>query len=680
MRPLRRLLAAFVPLFFLGTAPVAAQSLEGVLMPGKVIEGHAKFEGDCRNCHVLLDKAAQDRLCLDCHKDVAQDVTGKRGHHGRIRIDGCRNCHTEHKGRGARIAPLNEMGFDHALTDYLLKGKHISVECRSCHKAGAKFRAAPGKCNDCHRQDDKHKGTLGTACADCHLERSWKETTFDHAKTRFPLGGKHSRVECKACHKTPVFKEAPMTCIGCHKADDRHKARYGEKCETCHVDRSWKEITFDHDTATDYALRGKHRQVKCDTCHAGLLYRDKLQSQCIACHRKDDKHKGTLGSACGDCHVERNWKETRFDHEKTRFPLLGKHGSVECKACHQGNVFKETPMTCIACHKKDDKHKNTLGEKCAQCHVERSWKETRFDHAATRFPLAGKHANVKCADCHTTPDPKATPQACVSCHRKDDRHKGTQSDQCDRCHVAQSWKSVRFDHDRDTRYPLRGKHRTATCESCHGKPAQAAQPAKLGSDCNGCHAKDDVHKAQQGSRCEQCHRESDWKTTTFDHARSRFPLTGGHLKVECKSCHTTAQFKDAKRECMSCHGKQDVHKRRLGTQCETCHNARSWKTWDFNHDRRTRFPLDGAHLKVQCYGCHSRPVDAKATLPSECVACHAADDVHEGGFGRQCERCHVSSTFKSIRQRMGSSGDSLSRDLPAIRRTETALAAALWER
>lgn len=102
MRPLMRWLVTLVPLLFLGALPAAAQSLEGVLMPGKVIEGHAKFEGDCRNCHVLLDKAAQDRLCLDCHKDVAHDVTGKRGHHGRIRIDNCRSCHTEHKGRAAK--------------------------------------------------------------------------------------------------------------------------------------------------------------------------------------------------------------------------------------------------------------------------------------------------------------------------------------------------------------------------------------------------------------------------------------------------------------------------------------------------------------------------------------------------------------------------------------------------
>ena len=41
-------------------------------------------------------------LCLDCHKDVAKDVHGKAGFHGRIREPVCRTCHTEHKGRGAK--------------------------------------------------------------------------------------------------------------------------------------------------------------------------------------------------------------------------------------------------------------------------------------------------------------------------------------------------------------------------------------------------------------------------------------------------------------------------------------------------------------------------------------------------------------------------------------------------
>jgi hypothetical protein len=170
-------------------------------------------------------------------------------------------------------------------------------------------------------------------------------------------------------------------------------------------------------------------------------------------------------------------------------------------------------------------------------------------------------------------------------------------------------------------------------------------------ECVGCHAKDDVHKGQEGKRCEQCHQEANWKTSSFDHARARFALVGSHLTVACNKCHVTARFKDAKSECVACHQKDDVHKRRLGTQCDTCHNPRTWKGWDFDHARKTQFLLDGAHRNLRCEACHNRPVDGRPTLPTTCASCHAGEDVHDGAFGRQCEQCHVTSSFKTVDRR-----------------------------
>jgi hypothetical protein len=569
-------LAAVALALFAGSA--LPQSLEGVLMPGKVIAGHAKLEGQCSNCHVRFDRAAQDRLCLDCHKNVAADVRQKQGHHGRIKAQPCRSCHTDHRGREANIAPLDEATFDHKLTDFALRGAHGKLECQSCHKRKARHREAPSQCISCHKKDDVHKGRLGAACADCHAETRWKEMKFDHSKTRFPLTGKHAPLPCKDCHRDNIFKNAPLACAACHTKDDKHKGRFGDKCESCHNAKSWTAITFNHDKQTKYPLIGKHRELKCESCHTGHLYRDKLQTACVACHKKDDKHKGTLGTSCGDCHTERNWKQARFDHSKTRFPLRGKHDRIECKACHKTAVFRDAPMECVACHKKDDKHKGTLGPACGDCHTERDWKQTRFDHDKTRFPLRGKHRGTKCEDCHKDANLKQTPSACYACHKKDDKHEG-----------------------------------------------------------------------QLGQQCNTCHGEQDWKKASFDHGRTRFPLLGKHLIVQCKSCHATPRYKDAKTECVACHAKDDVHKRRLGPQCETCHNARDWKAWDFNHDRKTQFPLDGAHRKLDCYACHKVATDKKPTLATACVSCHAADDVHDGSFGRQCEQCHVTSSFKQVK-------------------------------
>ena len=65
----------YVPLSLLGTlmlmaAPAWADNVETALMPGQVIEGHAKWEEDCTKCHKRFDKAAQNTLCQDCHKDI----------------------------------------------------------------------------------------------------------------------------------------------------------------------------------------------------------------------------------------------------------------------------------------------------------------------------------------------------------------------------------------------------------------------------------------------------------------------------------------------------------------------------------------------------------------------------------------------------------------------------------
>jgi hypothetical protein len=239
------------------------------------------------------------------------------------------------------------------------------------------------------------------------------------------------------------------------------------------------------------------------------------------------------------------------------------------------------------------------------------------------------------------------PMTCASCHKKDDdkAHKGNFGQKCESCHTEKEWKDILFDHGKKTKYPLLGKHRDAKCTACHKGDIYKD---KVQTACLACHQKDDKHKGQQGKKCESCHDEKSWTQARFDHRQSRFPLTGKHVSVECKKCHAAPTFKDAKSDCWSCHEKQDVHKRRLGLQCESCHNARDWKVWDFDHDK-TSFRLEGAHRKTGCYDCHRKPEGNKITLPAACGGCHDKDDIHDGSFGRQCERCHDAIAWKNIK-------------------------------
>ncbi len=64
-------------------------------------------------------------------------------------------------------------------------------------------------------------------------------------------------------------------------------------------------------------------------------------------------------------------KDRTFDHNKTAFPLTGKHKTVACENCHK-TTLKDTPHQCIDCHKKDDVHRGRR-PKCENCHVTTNW-------------------------------------------------------------------------------------------------------------------------------------------------------------------------------------------------------------------------------------------------------------------------------------------------------------------
>ena len=429
---------------------ISAGPLDVMVNPGDLIADHAKFEKDCKHCHEPFNKNKQNTLCVSCHdhRAIATDLKNRTGYHGRIREQDCRVCHSEHKGRSAKIVHIDKRAFDHSKTDFRLLGKHSSnkVECKQCHQANKKFRDAPSDCFSCHRNDDVHKSSLGKDCGSCHVADGWKQVRFDHSKTNYPLIGKHREVKCNACHKSKDHKNTPKTCIACHRRDDEHRGKFGIECKSCHTPKDWGISLFNHDRLTQYPLRGAHRKIACKTCHTGMLYEQKLQSQCISCHRADDVHKGQEGSVCQQCHNESRWTGTRFDHGLVAFPLLGKHNTVKCKQCHVKPTFKDASVECYACHKKDDKHKARLGNQCEQCHNARNWRYWSFDHnRQTRFVLTGGHKGLRCEACHIRPAGRSASisSRCSSCHEDDDIHSGQFGDHCERCHVTSDFKKIK---------------------------------------------------------------------------------------------------------------------------------------------------------------------------------------------------------------------------------------------
>lgn len=584
---MRRALRLLFLVFALAAIPASAQSIiERLITPGPLASGHARLESKCDSCHSSFRKEAQNARCVSCHKGVGADIAGKRRYHGKFapaRMQACKSCHSDHKGRGYDLIRLNRNGFNHNLTDYPLTGAHVKAACASCHGQGDNYRGITTVCATCHRKDEPHKGQLGRNCQTCHDTADWKRTKpFNHASTGFALTGAHSQATCKSCHA-------------------------GER---------WKGIG----------------------------------STCVSCHAKDDAHRGSRGTNCASCHRTSSWKAVTFDHDSTGFPLVGGHAATACAGCHgAGNANKHPARTCFGCHAKDDSHKGVNGTDCGSCHNPASWRRVAFDHdRLTKFPLRGVHRGTSCQSCHRQPAKDVKPPtACFGCHAEDDDHNGGNGEDCGRCHTESSWTKVNFDHDRMTDFPLRGKHALARCEACHTRPPSEMS---ISSQCGSCHRDDDTHRGKLGANCGNCHDAEDWKAKVrFDHGLTTFPLLGRHAAVECTACHADKTFTSKGAACAGCH--EDVHhKGALGepAQCGSCHNSSDWKAWTFDHDRQTDFALEGRHKGLICSACHSRPGDP-AKLGNRCVDCHRRNDVHRGGFGDDCARCHTTSDFRQVR-------------------------------
>jgi len=525
-----------------------ARPLLAQISPGELAKAHASLEGSggCLKCHEPRRGVAAER-CLACHTALKERVAAARGLHARAEYRKCETCHIEHQGRSASLVWWGKQGreaFDHAHTGYALEGRHARLQCEACHQpknrrdtealvrggasATGTYLGLSTACIGCHA--DTHRGQFGGAdCRSCHSMDAWKPATrFDHARTRYPLTGRHAAVACEKCH-APASDAAgkafvryrglaAQQCSSCHA--DVHRGRLGPSCAACHTTAAWQSIqkaAFDHDK-TAYPLRGRHAAVACEKCHRGGRSGSLKYDRCSACHA--DVHRGEFArradqGRCEACHDVAGFKPARFgpeEHQKTAYPLAGAHLAVACDACHRRAPgqptasYRQPHARCLDCHK--DPHRGETDRyakerSCEACHQVDSWRKVGFAHDATRFPLTGGHLKAACSACHKKVDvgtPRERmqlanlPLTCDACHR--DVHAAQFAvsgvTRCERCHTSDSWKAARFDHNRDASYALDGAHARVACSGCH--PAEQREGRRvvrykpLASGCRDCHA------------------------------------------------------------------------------------------------------------------------------------------------------------------------------------------------
>jgi hypothetical protein len=539
-----------------------------------------------------------------------------------------------------RDFPHNGLGF--SLISHQVKQDGQPFQCVDCHPD----EYTSHTCDTCHGQIDatfidQHIFEYGSECLGCHDGVETLGADFDHAETRFPLTGGHIESLCAECHANPRtradFQSTPTTCVDCHAEDEPHGGRFGQDCASCHTADAWSPAEFDHDLA-HFKLTGEHVEVACSSCHRnGVLAGTPMD--CASCHADDDPHGEVYGTACEDCHTPDDWEEVSFDHSQTGFSLTGAHVSATCESCHAETPLSEMSTTCGACHTGDDAHGGQLGSDCASCHTTSAWKPSTFNHSRSSFPLTGAHASATCASCHPGGRFARTPSTCGACHASDDAHGGQLGLNCGSCHSTTAWKPSTFDHSRSS-FALTGAHTSASCASCH----PGGRFAGTSSSCASCHGSDDPHGGQFGSNCASCHTTSAWKPSTFDHSRTGFALTGAHASASCAGCHPGGRFAGTPSSCASCHGSDDPHGGRFGSDCAACHSTNAWRPATFDHSL-SGFPLTGAHASTSCTSCH--PGGRFSGTSSACASCHGEPAYHAGVFGTNCGSCHNTNNWSA---------------------------------
>ena len=236
------------------------------------------------------------------------------------------------------------------------------------------------------------------------------------------------------------------------------------------------------------------------------------------------------GMRCDACHTPSGWSPAKFAHDKTGFPLQGRHVTVACGSCHRRDWQDPVPQSCAGCH--TDPHTQEFGMLCRSCHTEADWQPLFLvdAHRRTNFPLSGRHATLPCEECHVEKRDRTFTRvtvACATCHARDAARATTTTldhrllpATCQSCHVPTAFSPARL-REHDACFPLGGTvHAPVRCTECHD--ARAVAGSRLTGSCRGVTV-----------RCAECHAHQKAKSD-----RQHEGILGySHTSERCAGCH-----------------------------------------------------------------------------------------------------------------------------------------------
>jgi hypothetical protein len=513
-------------------------------------------------------KDGKPTVCEACHEP--DDPHGgqftrpiKRKGEPEIVPKSCNECHVQ--------TAFADLKFNHDNSRFPLTGKHTDVKCGDCHATPKKgkmagiivYRPLPLACESCHA--DEHVGQLAnkngdTACETCHSTKEFKpNVTFDHDKqAAFPLRGAHKDVKCETCHpgvdvsghKIARYKPLPVACGECH--EDEHKGGFDafapppDPVEASALGPDAGVLLdagvplADGGIAIDAGVPVEASTGGAAASDAGVLDAGAVgDGGVVATDGGVDLANPDLAGAlkgaigCNACHLEEGWWPARFAHERTSFPLTGRHEVTSCSSCHADDYEQSLPQSCSGCHQ--DPHAQEFGNMCQSCHDTQRFAAPVFmvdAHRRLNFPLTGRHALLPCDECHVEKRERTFTRAavaCKECHRGDaakaslvtvNHQRKPFNGDCKACHTPSTFAPTQF-REHNKCFPITaGVHSPVSCEQCHGKKTLAG--ADFGGACGG-----------QPVKCADCH----------DH----------NAKVEAKRHKNVPGYDHSSPKCLACH-------------------------------------------------------------------------------------------------------------------------------
>ncbi len=191
---------------------------------------------DCFACHNghsskeahLSDMKPQD-LCLSCHDDIHNEISGANLVHGAINEkESCLNCHTPHASDEAHV----------------LKGKEMEI-CLSCHdktiRTESGLIAAVGQ--QLKEGNTIHGAIEKKGCTGCHRPHTSKEgnlLSLPYPTRNYTKATVENFELCFTCHDKKLF-ESPTTETATNFRDGNQNLHYlhikgdrGRNCNLCH--------------------------------------------------------------------------------------------------------------------------------------------------------------------------------------------------------------------------------------------------------------------------------------------------------------------------------------------------------------------------------------------------------------------------------------------------------------